>query len=75
MYKGLSFRGGDLRSVATTDFGACKEACTRQDGCTFFTIEGVSCRLKSAHVDIAKDIGAISGMTDDACGIQIDAGI
>jgi len=70
VYHNLEFAGGDLDvGEASAEYDACKRACEDHRECSFFTLtDEEGCRLKSEGVRVEERAGAVSGMTDDACG-------
>lgn len=68
IYENLQFSGGDLKIIEDTTFSSCKNACEFLEDCTFFSLQSGKCFLKSEHVEIERETGVLSGMTDEACG-------
>ena len=68
VYNNLEFKGGDLSVIPSLGFEACKNACQKFKGCSFFTINSVACILKDSKVEIHRKSGVLSGATDQTCG-------
>ena len=68
MYNNLEFKGGDLSVIPSLGFEACKNACQKFKGCSFFTVNSVACILKDSNVEIHRKSGVLSGATDQTCG-------
>ncbi|TRY69316.1 hypothetical protein TCAL_09878, partial [Tigriopus californicus] len=67
IYENLQFSGGNLKTINDTTFSSCKNACEFLPDCTFFSLKAGQCLLKSEHVEIERELGVLSGMTDEAC--------
>ena len=68
VYKDLEFKGGDLSVIPSLGFEACKSACQKFKGCSFFTVTSLACILKDSNVEIHRKSGVLSGATDQTCG-------
>ena len=68
VYNNLEFKGGDLSVIPSLGFEACKNACQKFKGCSFFTVNSVACILKDSNVEIHRKSGVLSGATDQTCG-------
>ena len=68
VYNNLEFKGGDLSVIPSLGFEACKSACQKFKGCSFFTVTSLACILKDSNVEIHRKSGVLSGATDQTCG-------